>query len=81
MPFITGAAFEAPQTAKRLCVEKGSKLERDVGSITGSNSERRENIRRNVGGSGEQPPLTGSPESQTVDSAFGYDYLCNHPFQ
>ncbi|CAI9765703.1 unnamed protein product [Fraxinus pennsylvanica] len=79
MPFITRAAFEALQTAKRICVEKGSKLERDVGSITGSNFGRRENIRRNVGGSGEQSPLTGSPESQTVDSAFGYDYFMQSP--
>ncbi|KAL2535172.1 ARM repeat superfamily protein [Abeliophyllum distichum] len=80
MPFVTGAAFEALQTAKRICAENGSKLERDVGSITGSNFERRENIRRrNVDSSGEKSPLTASPESQTVDSAFGYDYFMESP--
>ncbi|CAI9779403.1 unnamed protein product [Fraxinus pennsylvanica] len=80
MPFVTGAAFEALQTAKRLWVEKGSKLEKDVGSITGSNFEKRENIRRrNVAGSGGQSPLTASPESQTVDSAFEYDYFMESP--
>ncbi|KAH6809101.1 ARM repeat superfamily protein [Perilla frutescens var. frutescens] len=77
MPFVTGAAFEVLQSAKRMCSDRCSKSERDVGSATGSNFGRRENTRtRNVCSSG---PLTASPESQTVDSFAGYGYLIESP--
>ncbi|KAL7098162.1 hypothetical protein ACP275_10G187600 [Erythranthe tilingii] len=80
MPFVTGAAFEALQIAKRICAEKGSKLERDISSATGSNFGRRENTRRrNICSSGDQSPFTASPESQTVDSFAGYDYFIESP--
>ncbi|KAH6790715.1 ARM repeat superfamily protein [Perilla frutescens var. frutescens] len=77
MPFVTGAAFEVLQSAKRMCSDRCSKLERDVGSATGSNFGRRENTRmRNVC---SYEPLTASPESQTVDSFAEYDYLIESP--
>ncbi|KAI3471485.1 hypothetical protein Pfo_028135 [Paulownia fortunei] len=79
MPFVTGAAFEALQIAKKICAEKGSKLERDIGSVTGSNFGRSEKTRRYVCSSGDQSPFTASPESQTVDSFAGYDYFIESP--
>ncbi|KAG8371793.1 hypothetical protein BUALT_Bualt12G0000100 [Buddleja alternifolia] len=81
MPFVTGAAFEALQIAKRIsCAEKGSKFERVIGSATGSNFDRGDNgRRRNVCRSGDQSPLTASPESQTVDSFPGHDYFIESP--
>ncbi|KAK6124804.1 hypothetical protein DH2020_041455 [Rehmannia glutinosa] len=80
MPFVTGAAFEALQIAKKICAEKGSKLERDIGSASSSNFGRRDNTRRrNVCSSGDQSPYTASPESQTVDSFVGYDYFIESP--
>ncbi|PIN20410.1 hypothetical protein CDL12_06880 [Handroanthus impetiginosus] len=80
MPFVTGAAFEALQVAKRICAEKGSKLDRNIGSATSSNFDRREKTRRkNFSNSGEQSPFTGSPESQTVDSFVMYDCLIESP--
>lgn len=72
MPFVTGAAFEVLQIAKRICSDRWLKLERDVGSATGSNFGRREN-RMKIACNSE--PLTASPESQTVDSFAGYDYF------
>lgn len=80
MPFVTGAAFEVLQIAKRICVEKCSKLERDIGSATDSNFGKKENARtRNACSSGDQSPFTASPESQTVDSFVGYDYFIESP--
>lgn len=77
MPFVTGAAFEALQIAKRICAEK---CEKDTCSATGSNFSRRENgRRRNVCSSGDQSPFSASPESQTVDSFVGYDYFIESP--
>ncbi|KMT15635.1 hypothetical protein BVRB_3g056260 [Beta vulgaris subsp. vulgaris] len=69
MPYVKGAAFEALQTAKRLLVEKGSKLSCDEVSMTGSNFSRSSNSqRRQFSSSGSQSPLSVSPESQTLDS-------------
>ncbi|XP_073133134.1 protein SINE1-like isoform X2 [Henckelia pumila] len=79
MPFVTGAAFEAVQIAKRICAEKGSKIERVSGSTTGSNFDGRENTRRSVRGSRVQSPRTTSPESQTINSFLGYDYFTGSP--
>ncbi|KAL3834928.1 hypothetical protein ACJIZ3_009664 [Penstemon smallii] len=80
MPFVSGAASEAVLIAKRICAEKGSKYERDTCSGTGSNFDRREkNTRRRNSCSGDQSPLTASPESQTVDSFVGYDYFIESP--
>ncbi|XP_057782331.1 protein SINE1 [Salvia miltiorrhiza] len=78
MPFVSGAAFEVLQNVKKICNDRCSKLERDLGSATGSNFGRRENMRmRNVCSS---ELLTASPESQTVDSFVGYDYLIESPY-
>ncbi|KAK4405013.1 protein SINE1 [Sesamum angolense] len=80
MPFVTGAAFEALQIAKRLCADKGSKLERGIGSASGSNFDRMDHsMRKNICSSGDQSPFTASPESQTVDSFLGYDYFNESP--
>ncbi|KAK4413107.1 protein SINE1 [Sesamum alatum] len=79
MPFVTGAAFEALQIAKRICADKGSKLERGIGSASGSNFDRMDHtMRKNICSSGESP-YTLSPESQTVDSFVGYDYFIESP--
>ncbi|KAK3017422.1 hypothetical protein RJ639_007580 [Escallonia herrerae] len=80
MAYVKGAAFEALQTAKRIATEKSSKFEKDSGSITGSNFSRRDSsLRRNLWGAEDQSPLTASPESQTVDSFVGYEYLVESP--
>ncbi|XP_073283534.1 protein SINE1-like [Primulina huaijiensis] len=75
MPFVTGAAFEAVQIAKRTCAEKGLKFERVIDSITGSNSDGRENTRS----ARVKSPRTASPESQTINSFVGYDYFTGSP--
>ncbi|XP_047960978.1 protein SINE1-like isoform X2 [Salvia hispanica] len=77
MPFVSGAAFEVLQNAKKICNERCSKSEREYGSATGSNFGRRENMRMRRVCSSEA--LTASPESQTVDSFVGYDYLMESP--
>lgn len=81
MAYVSGAAFEALQAARKICTEKSSKFGRDVISITGSNFDRRGNIRRrNLWASGgDQLPLTASPESQTVDYLFGHDSVFDSP--
>ncbi|XP_075508769.1 protein SINE1-like [Primulina tabacum] len=79
MPFVTGAAFEAVQIAKRICAEKGSKIGRVTRSITGSNFDGRQNTKRSVCGSRVQSPRTVSPESQTINSFVGYDYFTGSP--
>lgn len=80
MAYVSGAAFEALQTARKICTERSSKFGRDV---TGSNFDQRGNIRRRnlwaSGGGGDQSPLTASPESQTVDYLFGCDSVFNSP--
>ncbi|XP_059292239.1 protein SINE1 [Lycium ferocissimum] len=72
MLYVRGAAFEALQTAKRICSasEKGSKFERDVDSMTGSNFDR--NLR-------DQSPLTASPESRTINSFVDYEPFMDSP--
>lgn len=77
MPFVSGAAFEVLQNAKKICNEICSKSEREFGSATGSNFGRRENMRMRRVCSSEA--LTASPESQTVDSFVGYDHLMESP--
>ncbi|KAL1550077.1 protein SINE1-like isoform X1 [Salvia divinorum] len=77
MPFVSGAAFEVLQNAKKICNERCSKSEKEFGSATGSNFGRRENMRMRSVCSSEA--LTASPESQTVDSFVGYDYLMESP--
>nr|GLL36735.1 uncharacterized protein LOC109181585 [Ipomoea trifida] len=79
MPYVRGAAFEALQMAKRICSEKGSKLENDVDSVTGSNFDSRGYTRRNMFGSGDHSPLTASPESQTLDSFQGFNSFTDSP--
>ncbi|KAL3534053.1 hypothetical protein ACH5RR_007574 [Cinchona calisaya] len=80
MAYVSGAAFEALQTARKICTEKGSKFERDMVLVTGSNFDRGGNIRRrNLWGSGDQSPLTASPESHTVNSFFEHDSSFDSP--
>ncbi|KAM7530220.1 hypothetical protein LguiB_033630 [Lonicera macranthoides] len=79
MAYVKGAAFEALQTAKRIAGENGSKFERDLGSISGSNFSMRENGRRRNLSCDDRSPLTSSPESQTVDSFVGFDSLIESP--
>ncbi|XP_016495123.1 protein SINE1-like isoform X1 [Nicotiana tabacum] len=76
MLYVRGAAFEALQTAKKICSEKGPKFERDVDSMTGSNFDSRGNI---VWSSGDQSPLTASPESHTVNSFVDYEPFMDSP--
>ncbi|KAJ4824631.1 Protein sine1 [Turnera subulata] len=69
MAYVSGAAFEALQTAKKIATEKGSKFEKSPVSVTGSNFGRRDHrVRRNLCVSGDQSPASLSPESQTLDS-------------
>lgn len=69
MPYVKGAAYEALQTAKKLLVEKGSKISCDEVSMTGSNFSRSSNsARRQLSSPGSQSPLSESPESQTLES-------------
>lgn len=79
MLYVRGAAFEALQTAKRICSEKGTKFERDVDSMTGSNFDSRGNMRRNLRGSGDQSFLTASPESRTINSFVDYEPFMDSP--
>lgn len=81
MPYVKGAAFEALQTAKRLLVEKGSKIDSsDVVSVTGSNFGRSGNGRRRRISSPENVSLlSGSPESQTLDSFAEYGSFMESP--
>ncbi|CAN4096703.1 unnamed protein product [Withania somnifera] len=79
MLYVRGAAFEALQTAKRICSEKGSGFERDVDSMTGSNFDKRGNMRRNVWSSGDQSPLITSPESRTINSFIDYEPFMDSP--
>ncbi|XP_027177414.1 protein SINE1 [Coffea eugenioides] len=80
MAYVSGAAFEALQTARKICTEKSSKFEKDMVSVTGSNFDRRGNLRRrNLSDSGDQSPLTASPESQTINSFCGHDSFFDSP--
>ncbi|CAN4121256.1 unnamed protein product [Withania somnifera] len=79
MLYVRGAAFETLRTAKRICSEKGSGFERDVDSMTRSNFDSRRNMRRNPWGSGDQSPLTASPESHTINSFVDYEPFMDSP--
>ncbi|KDP39712.1 hypothetical protein JCGZ_02732 [Jatropha curcas] len=80
MAYVSGAAFEALQTAKKISIEKESKFEKSPGSVTGSNFGRRDNkSRRNQSPSGTHSPVSISPESQTLDSFIEYDSLAESP--
>ncbi|XP_043690514.1 protein SINE1-like [Telopea speciosissima] len=81
MAFVSGAAFEALQTAKIIVADKGSRFERDSGSITGSNFGRRRDHGRRINSwnSRDPSPISASPESQTVDSFVEYDSLVESP--
>ncbi|CAI9101061.1 OLC1v1038298C1 [Oldenlandia corymbosa var. corymbosa] len=81
MAYVRGAAFEALQAARKICTERGSKIDRDhTVSITGSNYDRTGNMRRrHMWGSGDVSPLIASPESQTVDSFVGHDSYFDSP--
>ncbi|KAJ4972299.1 hypothetical protein NE237_005398 [Protea cynaroides] len=79
MAFVRGAAFEALQTARIIGAEKGSRFEKDSGSITGSNFGRRRDYGRRKILSGDRSPVSASPESQTVDSFLEYDSLVESP--
>ncbi|KAI3413070.1 uncharacterized protein J3R85_016557 [Psidium guajava] len=80
MAFVSGAAFEAWQTARRIAEEEGLKSERESSSVTGSNFGRRQHgQRRGCWGSGEQSSASASPESQTLNSFSGCDSLFESP--
>jgi hypothetical protein len=81
MAYVSGAAFEALQTAKKIAAEKGSKFEKSSGSITGSNFGRRDHRgRRNLSSAyGDQSPASISPESQTLDSFMEYESFIESP--
>ncbi|KAL8162877.1 hypothetical protein V2J09_014366 [Rumex salicifolius] len=64
MPYVSGAAFEALQIAKKLMAEEAPKF----------------NGRgRYHSASGDQSPSSGSPESQVLDSMGDYDSLMDSP--
>lgn len=76
MAYVSGAAFEALQTAKRIAADKGSRFEKNHGSVTGSNFSRRDQSRRRyASNAGDQSPSSMSPESQTLDSFVEYDTI------
>ncbi|KAM1395819.1 hypothetical protein ACFX13_013913 [Malus domestica] len=80
MAYVSGAAFEALQTARRIAADKGSKLEKAPGSACGSNFSRRDHSRRrNLSSGGDQSPASVSPESQTLDSFAEYDSFVDSP--
>ncbi|KAK3405231.1 hypothetical protein EUGRSUZ_K01495 [Eucalyptus grandis] len=80
MAFVSGAAFEASQTARRIAEEEGLKSERESSSVTGSNFGRRQHgQRRGFWGSGERSSASASPESQTLNSFSGCDSLFESP--
>ncbi|XP_050209980.1 protein SINE1 [Mercurialis annua] len=79
MAYVSGAAFEALQTAKKISTDEGSKYEKSPVSATGSNFGRRENRGRGVLSSSGSSSRTISPESQTLDSFIEYDSLAESP--
>ncbi|KAF8403993.1 hypothetical protein HHK36_012103 [Tetracentron sinense] len=80
MAYVSGAAFEALQTARRIGAEKGLRFEKDAGSMTGSNFGRRDYApRTHLWSAGDRSPVFASPESQTVNSFFEYDSLAESP--
>ncbi|KAF8007355.1 hypothetical protein BT93_K1383 [Corymbia citriodora subsp. variegata] len=80
MAFVSGAAFEAWQTARRIAEEEGLKSERESSSVTGSNFSRRQHgQRRGCWSSGGRSSASASPESQTLNSFSGCDSLFESP--
>ncbi|WCJ43660.1 ARM repeat superfamily protein [Euphorbia peplus] len=80
MAFVSGAAFEALQTAKRISMDSGSKFEKSPSSVTGSNFGRRDHRGRRDAVSPENySPESISPESQTLGSFMEYDSLVESP--
>jgi hypothetical protein len=81
MAFVSGAAFEALQTAKKIATEKGTKFEKSSGSVSGSNFGRRDHRgRRNLSSAyGDQSPASVSPESQTLDFFMEYESFTESP--
>eukprot|EP00257_Ricinus_communis_P008154 XP_002525438.2 protein SINE1 [Ricinus communis] len=80
MAYVSGAAFEALQTAKKISTDKGLKFDKSPVSVTGSNFGRRDHRgRRNLSSPGNHSPTSVSPESQTLDSFIEYDSLADSP--
>ncbi|KAF9670254.1 hypothetical protein SADUNF_Sadunf13G0049200 [Salix dunnii] len=81
MAFVSGAAFEALQTAKKIATEKGSKFEKSSGSVSGSNFGRRDHRGRRIlsGAYGYQSPASISQESQTLDFFMEYESFTDSP--
>ncbi|KAF8395974.1 hypothetical protein HHK36_017585 [Tetracentron sinense] len=80
MAYMSGAAFEALQTARKIAAEEGSRFE-DQDSFTGSNFRRTRDYsrRRSLCSARDQSPVPASPESQTLDSFVEYDSLAESP--
>ncbi|KAM1093178.1 hypothetical protein ACFX11_008393 [Malus domestica] len=82
MTYVSRAAFEALQTARRRAAGKGSKLEKAPGSASGSNFSRRDHRRRrNLSSASDHCPASVSPESQTLDSFAEYDSFVETPIR
>ncbi|KAF6134238.1 hypothetical protein GIB67_010037 [Kingdonia uniflora] len=80
MAFVSGAAFEALQTASALASDKGSRIEKDPSSVMGSNFRRKDYGRRkNLLNGRETSPVSTSPESQTADSFTEYEFFTESP--
>ncbi|GAB2295394.1 hypothetical protein Dimus_029566 [Dionaea muscipula] len=79
MRYVSGAAYEALQTARRLA-EKSPKCDRDVISVTGSNFSGRNSCQRRIlSNGGDKSPVSTSPESQILDSFAEYGSLTESP--
>ncbi|KAK6942004.1 hypothetical protein RJ641_027381 [Dillenia turbinata] len=80
MAYVRGAAFEALQTARRVAFDKGSRLEKEAGSITGSNfSVGDDSLRRQSSSDADFSLASVSPESQTLGSFGEYDSMVESP--
>uniref|UniRef100_A0A2P2L6X4 TORTIFOLIA1/SINE1-2 N-terminal domain-containing protein n=2 Tax=Rhizophora mucronata TaxID=61149 RepID=A0A2P2L6X4_RHIMU len=68
MAYVSGAAFEALQTAKKIAADKGSKLAKSCGSVIGPNfSGREQRMRRNLSVGSDQSTASLSPGSHVLD--------------
>lgn len=80
MPYVTGAAFEALQSAKRVAIDKKSRCVKSPASVTGSNfGSRYDTEGESFSGDGDHSPASISPESRTLDFFPGYESVVESP--